>query len=87
MKWKLGIYGALWGLGLPKIKGTIFGGPNNKDYSIWVSTLGSLYLGKLPSAVDPPNLVGEGLEFWVLGLNAKLLIQKLLITTFVSGLC
>ena len=28
--------------------GYLFGGPNNKDYSILGSTLGSPYFGKLP---------------------------------------
>ena len=34
--------------GFPKIRGTILGGPNNKDYSILGSILGSTYFGKLP---------------------------------------
>ena len=33
---------------VPKIRGTLFGGPNNKDYSILGSILGSPYFGKLP---------------------------------------
>ena len=36
----------MWGF--PKISGTIFGGPNNKDCSILGSILGSPYLQKLP---------------------------------------
>ena len=40
----------IWGF--PKIRGTIWGGPHNKDYSILGailgSTLGSPYFGKLP---------------------------------------
>ena len=36
----------IWGF--PKIKGTLFGGPHNKDYSIWGSILGSPYFEKLP---------------------------------------
>ena len=32
----------------PKIWSTIFRGPNNKDYNILGSILGSPYLGKLP---------------------------------------
>ena len=32
----------------PKIRGTNFGGPHNKDYSILGSILGSPYFGKLP---------------------------------------
>ena len=32
----------------PKIRGTFFGGPNNKDYSILGSILGYPYFGKLP---------------------------------------
>ena len=31
----------MWGV--PKIRGTLFGGPHNKDYSIWGSILGSHY--------------------------------------------
>ena len=33
--------------GFPKL-GVTFWGPNNKDYSIWGSMLGSPYFGKLP---------------------------------------
>ena len=33
--------------GFPKIGGTCFGGPHNKDYSILGSLLGSRYFGKL----------------------------------------
>ena len=36
----------IWGF--PKNKGTILGGPLDKDYSILGSMLGSPYLGKLP---------------------------------------
>ena len=36
----------IWGF--PKISGTLFGGPHNKDYSILGSILGSPYFGKLP---------------------------------------
>ena len=48
MTWKLGLYRGLDGLGFPKIRGTLFEGPNNKDYSILGSILGSPYFGKLP---------------------------------------
>ena len=34
--------------GFPKIRGTLFGGPHNKEYSILGSMLGSPYSGKLP---------------------------------------
>ena len=37
--------------GFPKIRGTIFGGPHNKDYSMLGSILGSPYFGKLPNEV------------------------------------
>ena len=37
-------------LGGSQNKGYHFGGPNNKDYSILGSTLGSPYFGKLPCA-------------------------------------
>ena len=33
--------------GFPKIRGTLFGGPHNKDYGILESVLGSPYFGKL----------------------------------------
>ena len=36
----------IWGF--PKVRGTFFGGPHNKDYSILGSILGSPLLGKLP---------------------------------------
>ena len=41
--------GAKWGF--PKIRGTFFGGPSNKDYSILRSILGPPYLEKLPNAL------------------------------------
>ena len=41
-----GNYCTIWGF--PNIRGTFFGGPHNKDYSIWGSTLGSPYFGKQP---------------------------------------
>ena len=42
----------VWGLGFrvwgfPKIRGTFFGGPCNKDYSVLGSILGSPDFGKL----------------------------------------
>ena len=37
---------SIWGF--PKIRGTLFGGPYNKDYNIWGSILGYPYFGKLP---------------------------------------
>ena len=40
------IYIYIWGF--PKINGTLFGSPHNKDYSILGSILGSHYFGKLP---------------------------------------
>ena len=40
MKWKLGLYRGLEGLGFPKIRGTLLVSPHTKDYSIWVSLLG-----------------------------------------------
>ena len=36
---------SVWGF--PRIRGTLFGGPNNEDYSILGSILGSPYFGKL----------------------------------------
>ena len=38
--------GLIWGF--PKIRGTLSGGPYNKDYSILGSILGSPHFGKLP---------------------------------------
>ena len=40
----------MWGF--PEIGGTLFGGPNNKDYSIVGSILGSPYFGKLPNEMN-----------------------------------
>ena len=40
---------SIWGF--PKIRGVLFRGPHNKDYSILGSILGSLYFGKLPYRV------------------------------------
>ena len=34
----------------PKIRGTLVGGPYNKDHSIWGAILGFPYVGKLPSS-------------------------------------
>ena len=36
--------------GFPKIRGTLFGDPYNKDYNILGSILGSPYLRKLPNS-------------------------------------
>ena len=45
----------------PIIRGTFFGVPHNKDYSIMGSILGSPHLGKLPyiasTAIQPPKLL------------------------------
>ena len=39
----------IWDIwGFPKIRGTFFGGPHNKDYTILGSILGFPCLGKLP---------------------------------------
>ena len=35
-------------MGVSQIRGTLFRGPYNKDYSIFGSILGSPYFGKLP---------------------------------------
>ena len=40
---------------IPKIRGTFFGGPYSKDYSILGSILGSPYLGKLPFKISYCN--------------------------------
>ena len=39
----------------PKIRGTLLGVPQNKDYSILGSILGSPYFGKLPYGYSSPN--------------------------------
>ena len=59
------IVGAIWGF--PKIRGTLFGGPYNKGYSILGSILGSPYFGKLPYAARVPPSVVAGL-FGLVGL-------------------
>ena len=40
-----------WMWEFPKIMGTLFGGPQNKEYHILGSILGSHYVGKLPCRV------------------------------------
>ena len=40
------LLGLIWGF--PKIRGTIWRGPHNKDYGLLVSILGSACFGKLP---------------------------------------
>ena len=47
----------IWGF--PKIRGTLFGGPHNKDYSILGSILGSPYFGKLPYELYSKLLKGH----------------------------
>ena len=47
-------------LGFPKIRGTFFGGPINKDYSILGSILGSHYFGKLPYYIGLSEPGNEG---------------------------
>ena len=42
---RITVYRLIWGF--PKIRGTFLGGPHNKDYSNFGSTLGSTYFGKL----------------------------------------
>ena len=47
-------------MGISQNQGTILGGPNNKDYSVLRSILGSHYFGKLPCRVqDSFRLVGN----------------------------
>ena len=49
------VYGEIWVV--PKIRGPLFRGPHNKDYSILGSILGSPYFGKLPYEVGlQPNI-------------------------------
>ena len=49
----------IWGF--PKIRGTLFEGPHNKNYSISGSILGFPYLGKLPYPLilTPKPLPGQ----------------------------
>ena len=42
------------------MRGTLFRGPYNKDYSILGSILGSPYFGKLPSKYDYRRLFQAG---------------------------
>ena len=47
--------------GFPKIRGILFGGPNNKDYRIFGSILGSPYFGKFPNSQESHSLLsGRG---------------------------
>ena len=47
--------------GFPEIRGTLFGGPNNKDYSILGSILGSPDFGKVPNrGLKGPKMKDEG---------------------------
>ena len=39
-------------MGVAQNYGYLFGGPNDKDYSIFGSLLGSPYLGKLPNGLS-----------------------------------
>ena len=41
--------------GFPQIRGTLLGGPHNKDYSVLVSILGFPYFGKLPNILVEGN--------------------------------
>ena len=43
-------------LGFPKIRGTILGGPHNKEYSKLGPILGSPHFGKLPGGHHPGTL-------------------------------
>ena len=39
-------------MGFPEIRGTFLGGPNNKDYRVLGSILGSPYFGKLSKSLN-----------------------------------
>ena len=65
----------VYGLGLPKIRGTFLGGPNNKGYRKIGSLLGSPCCGKLPymcsilAAVDAfSKQVGVSTKSWGVGV-------------------
>ena len=53
-------------MGFPKIRGALFGGPHNKDYSILGSILGSPYFGKLPYGHSIPNCEDRMERTWKL---------------------
>ena len=57
MKWKLGLCRALWGLGFPKIGGTILGVSIIRTIVYWGLNWGPLILGKYHIA---PRLLGLG---------------------------
>ena len=48
----------MWGF--PKTRGTLLGGPFNRDYSTLGSILGSLYFGKLPCGESEEGLTVLG---------------------------
>ena len=48
MKWKLGLYRGLEGLGFPKIRGTLLGIPIIRTIVFLGSIFGFPYSGKLP---------------------------------------
>ena len=53
--------------GFPKIRGTLFESPNNKDCNILGSILGSPYFGKLPFIRAPmfsPRLRLSSSKYW-----------------------
>ena len=51
----------IWGF--PKIRGTLFGDPHIKDYSILGSILGSPYLGKLPYTQENASSLASVISF------------------------
>ena len=57
--------------------GTIFGGPNNEDYSVLGSILGSPYSGKVPFKVLIWHASIAGLMKHSLALKFKALIPNL----------
>ena len=70
-------------MGVSKIRGTLLGGPHNKDGSVVGSTFGSPYLGKLPrilySMQSPDIMAGCRvlvLVFWDIPLRTKTRIES-----------
>ena len=58
-------------MGVDQNEGYFFGGPNNKDYNILGSILGSLYFGKLPNIMNA--------KFRILWLNRLKWLQHILL--------
>ena len=71
-------------MGISQNWGYLFGGPNNKDYSILGTILGSLYLGKLPCRVCAFGAGGEYAEY-IFGGCRLAMKEKLWLSMSASG--